>query len=539
MPTLTRSVQTWWQAARRASRGRLVYECCLALFCALTTAWSVVGLMPWTSDSLQLTVAVLTALITLVLTPLRLTRPVTAMVLAALVSIPGGGSSLAVSVFAFAVGYRSKKAWAVAFGFLVALLCSIAGIFVQDASDPLFIVLIAVVIFCFMTILPGAIAAILAQRRLLVMTMNQRNIELHEQQQVVAGQAQARERNRIAAELHDSLGHRLTLISLYAGGLAQSATPAPAAGETSALVSTSSASTENARSQAVGLLRDTSAQAMGELRQILKVLHQDGPADGARTLQEVEPTVASARQTGTPIELVRAGQPRPLPMLAEHAAYRVVQEGITNALKHARGAPIRVEVRYDEDALFVEVRNRPGLPYPGSSTGQGLHGLTERVRLAGGVLSHGPLEDGDFRLGAVLPYDAEVPEPKPVANGDFRQQISKVSRRQKLGVAGIVVTVLVGMSSCVGSFFALGIDEPVDRGVYLYLQPGDSMDRMRHLLPAQPMSERTNTAGDICRMYSGSGEEETGDSNTTIDYELCFKDEVLVSKRTVETELTP
>lgn len=196
-------------------------------------------------------------------------------------------------------------------------------------------------------------------------------------------------------------------------------------------------------------------------------------------------------------------------------------------------------MRYDDEALFIEVRNRPGLPYEGQSTGQGLHGLTERVRLAGGVLSHSRLETGEFRLGAVLPYDAEIPDPTPVVTGDFRQEIRRTSRRQKIGLVGVGVTVLVAMSSCVASIVVVGVDEPVDQGAFRSMRKGDDMERLRHLLPDEPMSQRTKENGEICRTYSGDGLENTDDENTTINYELCFRDEILVSKRKVEEELFP
>ncbi|NEC53918.1 two-component sensor histidine kinase, partial [Actinospica acidiphila] len=103
------------------------------------------------------------------------------------------------------------------------------------------------------------------------------------------------------------------------------------------------------------------------------------------------------------------GEARPLAPAADHAVYRIVQEGLTNAHKHAPGAPITVELRYEPDSLVVEVANAPvpdGTPPapPAISGGQGLAGLGERARLVGGMVHSGPSPDGGFRLAGVLPY---------------------------------------------------------------------------------------------------------------------------------------
>ncbi|GAA3594333.1 hypothetical protein GCM10022223_06710 [Kineosporia mesophila] len=529
----TRTLATWWKAVRGASAGRVVYECVLMLFCSAANFSAVIIWSPGgTPTGAQWLAAIGAGLACLVLVPLRLIRPVTALVLGSLASIPAGGTTLLITVLSASTGYRAKKPLAVVGGYLVTLACCLAGILVQPGGQGLGrvgAVLIAVTAFASFAVLPGAIAAMIAQRRLLVMTMHQRNLELHQERLLVAGQAQARERNRIAAELHDSLGHRLTLISLYAGGLAQSEPPPQASGQTSS------------STKAVGLLRDTSAQAMGELRQILKVLHQDETVTGgARTLGEVEQTVTAARQTGTPIELVRVGEPRPLTLLAEHAAFRVVQEGLTNALKHAGGAAVRVEVRYEDDALFVEVRNLDGRPHFGPSSGQGLLGLAERVRLAGGVLSHGPMDAGGFRLGAMLPYGADVPTPVRAAEaGDFPQDIKRSSRRQRIGLVAVIAALVLSLGSCIGAVATIPAAMPVDVGVYRSIRVGDDQDRLRHLLTDdQKVSARVNENGERCETYAGDLSEQPDYENYQINYEFCFKDDILVSKQRVRTEGT-
>jgi signal transduction histidine kinase len=527
MPTLTRTAETWWRTVRAASRRRVISECLFALLLALITGISVAayGVL---SGAPQVIAAAVTALATLVLTPLRLVRPVTALVLGAIISVPAGGISLLIVVLSWSTGYRAKKPAPIVLGYLITALTCWAGVELEPDSDGVGGMLIALALFAFFGVLPGAIAAMLAQRRLLVMTMHQRNLELHQEHLLVTAQAQARERNRIAAELHDSLGHRLTLISLYAGGLAQTALPSQ----------TSSALETPQREEALTLLRDASTQAMGELRQILKVLHQDEPVTGGRSLQEVGATVAAARQTGTEIELVRVGNPRPLGLIGEHAAFRVVQEGLTNALKHAAGAPIRVELRYEGDALFVEVRNNEGRPSWGQSSGQGLLGLAERVRLAGGVLSSGPMDDG-FRLGAVLPYDSEVPEPaREPGAGDFPQVIRRSSRRQRIGLVAVVVALLVSLSSCIAAIATVDAPDPIGENVFTATRIGDDENRLDDLLPATPVEITHGPDGERCERYAGDIASQPDGMDSEISFEFCFRNGEVVSKKKIQTKGT-
>ncbi|MCD5310520.1 sensor histidine kinase [Kineosporia babensis] len=470
--------------------------------------------------------AVLAFLAWAVVLPLRLVRPLTALVLGGLLSIPLGSTGLVMIPLSAAVGYRVRRKVPLALAYLAVFACGITGVGLSGGLSWLTVFLFALAQFSAYVVLPGTVGAMAAQRRLLVMTMHQRNVELHAERQAIEGQAQARERNRIAAELHDSLGHRLTLLSLYTGGLAQAPELAALSPE---------------RRQALDLVRDTSGQAMGELRQILKILHQDASDDaGGRSLAEVEETVASARATGTQVELVRAGEPRPLPLLAEHAAYRVVQEGLTNALKHAGGAPIRVEVRYAEEELFVEVRNGPGRPYAGQSSGQGLAGLAERVRLAGGVLTSGPVIDassgGGFRISAVLPYNAEIPDALAPKTGDFPEEIKRNTRRQRLGVLTVITAVVLSLGSCVG---ALVVPDPVssdDVAAELVSEPvsQQQFDELRIGEAATGLPEPWHTeesGGKVCSYYTAAADVESDDPLIDeIDFEFCFLDGKLVSK---------
>ncbi|POX42464.1 histidine kinase [Streptomyces sp. Ru73] len=214
------------------------------------------------------------------------------------------------------------------------------------------------------------------------------------------------EREAIAREMHDVLAHRISLLSVHAGALAYRAEQS-AAGRGPGLDGTEIS--ESAR-----VIRDNAHQALGELHDVLRVLRTD---DGERTtpqplLAGLPELVVEAGAAGQTVEfhdgLGTDAQP-PRPQL-QRTVYRVVQEGLTNARKHAPGAKVTVRLagRPGSD-LTIEIANQvpTGAPAPDiPGTGAGLTGLAERVRLDGGRLSHGTA-DGTFTLRAALPWAAE------------------------------------------------------------------------------------------------------------------------------------
>jgi signal transduction histidine kinase len=202
-------------------------------------------------------------------------------------------------------------------------------------------------------------------------------------------QARAAERTRIAREMHDVLAHKVSLIALHAGAL--------------------EVTTDTARfQQGAGLIRVTAREALQELRAVLGVLQAAPTAVAGDGFADLPALVLAATRAGQRVELrERAG---PLPPGIARVVHRVAQEGLTNARKHAPGAPVTVTVERDEGgAVTVTVGNPAGggaaLDLPGS--GAGLVGLAERVRLAGGTLHSGPV-DGGWRLTAVVPGQEET-----------------------------------------------------------------------------------------------------------------------------------
>ncbi|SEP77686.1 Signal transduction histidine kinase [Streptomyces sp. yr375] len=220
---------------------------------------------------------------------------------------------------------------------------------------------------------------------------------LREEQTERALRAVAEERGRIARELHDVVAHHMSVISVQAG-LARfvfGTDPATARG-------------------ALGTIEETSGEALEELRRMLHVLREEDSRapEGAPmpTLARLDDLVARVRAGGVPVELTVEGTARPLAPGVELCAYRVIQEALTNVIKHARHAHARVTLHYGRHDLTVHVtddgqgviQDRVGAG-PGHSSGLGLIGMRERARLYDGTVSVGARSGGGFAVELILP----------------------------------------------------------------------------------------------------------------------------------------
>ncbi len=201
------------------------------------------------------------------------------------------------------------------------------------------------------------------------------------------------ERERIAREMHDVVAHRISLIALHAGALAHRM--------------------RTEKGEAGDLARAIQANAqssLDELRTMLARLRGSTapPEPPQPTLTGLDALLADARSTGQQVAVELDGDPASVPDRVSRHAYRIVQEGLTNARKHAPGTPVTLSLRTTADRLRVVVRNRlADLARPNrSGSGLGLVGIAERVDLVGGDLSHG-IEGGEFILDATLPYAPE------------------------------------------------------------------------------------------------------------------------------------
>jgi signal transduction histidine kinase len=310
---------------------------------------------------------------------------------ASAVSALAGGAGLAVLFNAALRCDRRQLAWIVIAAFAASLFYEL--IYSTSGADLRDGVLVGLLMYG-ITIGWGLFVRV---RRDLVESLRERTVRLEDEGRLRAERARSAERERIAREMHDVLAHRLSLLSLHAGALEfRPGAPPEEIAETA------------------GVVRESAASALEELRDVIGVLREGTETETERpqpTLADIPALVEESRAAGMRIEA-----DLDLPDAAEdvgaggagRTAYRVVQEGLTNARKHAPGALVRVRIALAEVALAVEVRNRaplvavPPPALPGS--GSGLIGLGERVELAGGELRHEVDTDGDFILAATLPW---------------------------------------------------------------------------------------------------------------------------------------
>ncbi|MEU2285208.1 histidine kinase [Streptomyces sp. NPDC013178] len=192
------------------------------------------------------------------------------------------------------------------------------------------------------------------------------------------------ERNRIARELHDSIGHALTVAVVQAGA-------ARAAGDA------------EFTDRALGAIEETGRSALADLERVLGVLREsEQPASGRPTLAEADRLLESARASGAKVDAEVTGPLDSVPGPVSREGYRILQEALTNVLRHAGAVPVRVRVGVASDVLCLEVRNPLTAGTPGPGRGSGLRGIRERAALLGGRASTGP-DAGDWQVRAELP----------------------------------------------------------------------------------------------------------------------------------------
>ncbi|GAA4189207.1 histidine kinase [Streptosporangium oxazolinicum] len=237
-------------------------------------------------------------------------------------------------------------------------------------------------------------------RRVEVRSLRDRAESAEREQTARAAQARALERNRIAREMHDVLAHRISLVAMQAGVLDHR-------GDLTA---------EESRVLARGIA-DGSHQALEELRDVLGVLRADPghPEPPQPSLDRIPALVADARASGLDVTLTTTVTGTP-PDVVGRTCYRVVQEGLTNAAKHAPGAHVHITLEGTAGGeLTVGVRNSPATAKPGRppASGFGLLGLAERIDLAGGKLDHHPTPGNGYDLTAQLPWPNPIDEKRP------------------------------------------------------------------------------------------------------------------------------
>ncbi len=359
--------------------------------------------------------------------------------------------------------------------------------------------------------------------------------EMESRQRLVADRARLRERTRIASDMHDSLGHELSLIAVRAAAL-------EVAG-----------GLDEQQRQAAGELRQSAATATERLREIIGVLREaDAPTEPVH--ETIDELLDRARASGVLIESSVDDRGDGEPQMVDRAAYRVVQESVTNVVKHAPGAAVTVRVVRADGRTEVVVTNAapPAGPLPGRTSGRrGLIGLRERIRLVGGTLRAGPREGG-FEVGATLPHDAAPSEESPESQAEMDAEVGQSTSARELerarrdvrrsliqaivvpiglfgmvvGISGVVFLVQWYRSEMAGHDYAQIRLGQTRAEIASLLPEGQRIARPREGIPAAP-------AGSTCEYYG------TERSVFNLDYEtyrFCFADGKLVAKEVISED---
>jgi signal transduction histidine kinase len=260
----------------------------------------------------------------------------------------------------------------------------VLGVLVATADTPVPMILV--------TVGPWAAGRIVRSRRRLVGALADRTRQLQHEQDAFARLAVRRERARIAGDLHDIVAHHLAVMVIHAG--AGRVAPPGQPGD-----------------ERLDSIREAGDQALAEMTRLVTMLQSDGE-DDVPGHGRLELLVAQARATGIDLRASPLPDDLQLPAEVEEGAYRLVQEGLTNAMKHAPGAEVRLSLCVRAGELDVELRDS-GATAPSAlartGAGLGLAGMRERIEALGGSLDAGPANDGGWSLHARLPMGQGAP----------------------------------------------------------------------------------------------------------------------------------
>ncbi|SDF50891.1 Signal transduction histidine kinase [Blastococcus fimeti] len=356
--------------------------------CSAVAAFEVAALNPGPLGSLLLILC--GVVLGLLLLALRRRAPLVPFVLGATMAAIGIATGLLISAYAVAryVASWRTRAGAGALGALAA-----ARPWEVDSANE---AVGAVGTAALLVLLPGALGIWQRTRAQLLAALRERAEKAEAERELLARDAVLTERTRIAREMHDAVGHRVSLMVLQAGAIEMAAQDPDRVG------------------QLAGQVQTAGRRALDELRQMVGVLRagdvdEEAPLGPQPGLEDLPRLVAQAREAGMAVELTLPATD--VGPLVGRAAYRIVQESLTNAGRHAPGAAVHVTVERTGSELAVRVVNGPPHEHGRTSRdhgrtpggGFGLVGLGERVRTLGGRLTAGPRLDGGFCVEAVLP----------------------------------------------------------------------------------------------------------------------------------------
>ena len=291
----------------------------------------------------------------------------------------------------YAVSVRCKT-WVV----MSAVLVTVVGATLIDSRTA--------VAAAFLTVIPVLAGVVVRSRR-----SNREQLAVAERR-YKGERAVLEERQRIARELHDVVAHHMSVIAIQA-----EAAPYKTADPPKELV------------ESFADIRASALSGLSELRRVLGVLRSEAPGTAPTPgLDDLEGLLESARSGGVTVSSEISGTPRPLPAGVDLSAYRIVQEALSNAMRHAPGSTVQVGLYYGEAALVIEVRNSDGAPGARGRTfadnelrrgaGHGIIGMRERATMLGGHLSAGLTPHDEFLVTAALPLDGEDLEPPSPAD---------------------------------------------------------------------------------------------------------------------------
>ncbi|HEX8629793.1 MAG TPA: sensor histidine kinase [Catenuloplanes sp.] len=326
--------------------------------------------------------------------PLAVLAYLTVGVLALMVLVgPRHPFVLAVGVAAYTVGSRLDRVTALWAGGASAV-CLGAGSVLISADSWTDAATLLPMVFTAMT---TAVGLAVGNHRAYVAAVEERARRAEQSREEEAHRQVIEERMRIARELHDIVAHHIALINVQAGVAAHLVRRDP-----------------DATSEALRHVRAASRAVLSELSTLLGVLRAvddaQAPVEPAPSLQRLDALLESFNATGLRLTTTSGGQRRRLPAGIDLAAYRIVQEALTNAHKHGGGAPAALNLVYTADQLVIDVRNTPATgdgpscaPAGDNGSGHGLLGMRERVAAVGGTFHAGPEPDGGFAVHAALP----------------------------------------------------------------------------------------------------------------------------------------
>jgi signal transduction histidine kinase len=347
--------------------------------------------------------------------------------------------SVAVAVLCYLAGRRVPLEWPLLRPF--AALAAVGSILVLLRQPDVVAWLSLLTWLVAVTAFPWLIGRTRRQHRELAHAGWQRAEQLEREQRLVEQQARLHERARIAGDMHDSLGHELSVLALRAAGLEVAADLPPQ------------------HRKKVAELRADAARATQRLGVIVGVLRDDvsRPAEVPvdETLRHLVDRMAAS---GLEVTLDAECEPGQLDSATYRAAHRVVQEALTNAAKHAPGVPVEVRVSNGSDGVLVAVTNGPpATPPTVARGGYGLVSLQERVRLVGGTLTAGATTDGGFAVTATLPRDPQT-APAPEGSGDTRPaaSVALMHRIRRQARRSLALTVAVPIAAALAAA-AIGV----------------------------------------------------------------------------------